>query len=94
MPGSSSTGVATGFDSAPASQRVPHDHVLRPDSRFNRPAPMTADSMRSHGKYRLKYILEPKISVHPRSFSCSVPQDGPYKISNMWSERTFHHSML
>ena len=87
-------GGVSGFDSAPASQRVPHNHVLRPDSRFDHPAPMSAQSMRSRGKYRLKYILEPKVSVHPRSFSCSVPQDGPYNISNMWSDRTFHHSLL
>ena len=86
--------VSSGFNSAPASRSVPHGHVLQAGTSVDRPAPMSARSMIARGMYRLRYILEPRVSVHPRSFSCSVPQDGPYEIANMWTNRPFHHSLL
>ena len=86
--------VQVGFDAAPASRMVPRTRVLRDDSNTARPAPVPESPRYSTGFYRLKYLLEPRVAVHPRAFHESVPQDGPYELANMWSTGRFHHSIL
>ena len=86
--------VATGFNSAPHPQRVPASSVLRvaPDA-TTVDAP-TSNHESSNGMYRLKFILAPQVAVHPDAFVRTVPQDGPYPIQNLWTDRDFHHSII
>ena len=84
----------TGFNNAPGSERIPHGSVLRSSSSSADAALETSSVEYSTGNYRLKYILSDQVCVHPDAFHRSVPQDGPYPIRNLWTDRDFHHSIL
>ena len=85
-----------GFDCAPASQAVPGQAVLRADfdGSITPHASVPEYPVYSRGQYRLKYVLEPRVAAHPNAFVQRVNRDGPYDIRNMWSTRSFHHSVL
>ena len=85
---------APGFDSAPGSQYVPGTSVLRgsPDSTVRREP--TRRVSNSYGVYRVKYVLTAQVAVHPDAFTRPVTDDGPYDIQNIWTTKSFHHSIL
>ena len=86
-------GASSGFDSAPQSRTIPRSLVLRDSENVATPARVPIRAY-SKGFYRLKYLLEPRVSVHPLSFTEPVAQDGPYELNHMWTTKSFHHSML
>ena len=86
--------AVSGFDSAPRPQHVPASSVLRTASEDSSVQVPVTGHESSNGVYRLKYVLAPQIAVHPDAFVRSVPQDGPFPIQNLWSDRDFHHSIL
>ena len=85
---------AAGFDSAPAPRNVPGHAVLRSTDTVSPTKSVSTYPVYSQGRYRLKYVLEPRVAAHPTAFNYRVNRDGPYDIRNMWSDRSFHHSIL
>ena len=87
-------GLPAGFDAAPRPRFIPRHQVMESDEGVSGPARVPIRSAVGHGFYRLRYILEPRVAVHPRAFIEPVANDGPYELNNMWSTKSFHHSVL
>ena len=84
----------SGFDSVPDPVQVPGERMLNVATAVAPPRSEDSIVIRNHGYYKLRYNLDPRVAVCPEAFVRKVPDEGPYKIENMWTTDKFHSTML
>ena len=90
----SSDPALSGFNAAPRSQHVLDSSVMRVAAAKDSSPVDSVLPEQSYGMYRVKYILSAQVAAHPDAFHRKVPQDGPYPLQNLWTDKEFHYSIL